>query len=221
MGVSATQVRHPIFARVFARIGPVMGRGGARHRDELLAGLSGRIVEIGAGSGMSFPHYPATVDEVVALEPEAYLRAKAVDAARGAPVPVSVRGGVADALPLETGAFDAGVASLVLCTVPDPARALAELRRVLRPGSELRFLEHVRSDRPLKAGLQARLDRWGVWPRVGGGCHCARDTVGAIEAAGFRIERMRRFDFGPSWDPTNPRVLGLARAPASPAPDVG
>lgn len=188
-----------------------MERDVGERRDELLAGLSGRVVEIGAGNGMNFPHYPAAVDEVAALEPESYLREKAEVAARAGPVRVNVGDGVADALPLEDRTFDAAVVSLVLCTVPEPARALAELRRVLKPGGELRFMEHVRSGRRRKARLQEWLDRSGVWPRVGGGCHCARDTVGAIDAAGFRIEQVREFDLGPSWVVTNPHVLGLAR----------
>jgi ubiquinone/menaquinone biosynthesis C-methylase UbiE len=208
-------VRHPIFARFFDRLSRLMEREVGQHRHELLAGLSGRVVEIGAGNGMNFQHYPTTVEEVIALEPEAYLRTKAEQAARDAPVQVSVRDGAADPLPLQDDSFDAAIASLVLCTVPDPDRALAELRRVLKPGGELRFLEHVRSDRPRKASIQERLDRSGIWPRVGGGCHCARDTVAAIEAAGFQVERSRSLDFGPSWVITNPHVLGAARAPGS------
>jgi ubiquinone/menaquinone biosynthesis C-methylase UbiE len=190
-----------------------MEREVGEHRQELLAGLSGRVVEVGAGNGMNFQHYPTSVEEVIALEPEAYLRDKAEEAAREAPVQVRVRDGLADPLPLEDGGFDAAIASLVLCTVPDPGRALGELRRVLKPGGELRFLEHVRSDRPRKARLQARLDRSGIWPRLGGGCHCARDTVGEIETTGFRVERIRSLDFGPSWVITNPHVLGVARVP--------
>jgi ubiquinone/menaquinone biosynthesis C-methylase UbiE len=209
----ASSVRHPIFARFFDRLSRLMEREVGEHRQELLAGLSGRVLEIGAGNGMNFQHYPATVEEVVALEPEAYLRAKADAAARDARVPVTVRDGVADPLPLQDDSFDAAIASLVLCTVPDPGSALGELQRVLKPGGELRFLEHVRSDRPRKARIQAWLDRSGIWPRVGGGCHCARDTVGAIDAAGFQIKRVQRIDVGPSWIVTNPHVLGVARTP--------
>jgi ubiquinone/menaquinone biosynthesis C-methylase UbiE len=126
---------------------------------------------------------------------------------------VNVGDATAYPLPLEAASVDAAVASLVLCTVPDAAAALSELRRVLKPGGELRFMEHVRSADPGKGRLQERLDRWGVWPRIGGGCHCARDTVGAIEAAGFTVERVRSLDFGPSWFVTNPHVLGVALAP--------
>jgi len=211
--MSATEVRHPLFARFFDRFSRVMEKEVGERRGELLEGLSGRVVEIGAGNGMNFPHYPTAVNEVVALEPEAYLRAKAEEAARAAPVTVSVRDGLAYPLPLEDGAFDGAIASLVLCTVPDAPSALAELRRVVKPGGELRFLEHVRSDRPRKAGVQRRFDQWGVWPRISGGCHCSRDTVAAIEAAGFRIERVRSLALGPSWMITNPHVVGVAHAP--------
>jgi ubiquinone/menaquinone biosynthesis C-methylase UbiE len=216
--VSATEVRHPIFARFYQRLSRAMEKEVGVHRDELLAGLTGRVLEIGAGNGMNFAHYPATVDEVVALEPEAYLRGKAEQAARTVSVPVSVRDGLAHPLPFEDAGFDAAVASLVLCTVPGPATALAELRRVLRPGGQLRFLEHVRSDSPRKARIQEGLDRSGVCPRLGGGCHCARDTTSAIAVAGFEIDRVRRLDVGLSWMHTNPHVIGVARAPERPGP---
>jgi ubiquinone/menaquinone biosynthesis C-methylase UbiE len=206
-----TEVRHPVFARVFDRLSGLMEKEVAQHRDELLAGLSGRVIEIGAGNGASFRHYPPTVDEVVAAEPEPYLRSRALEAARGAPVRVVVSDATADPLPFENDSFDAAVASQVLCTVADQLRALGELLRVLKPGGELRFLEHVRTD-GRKARVQHWLDRSGVWPRLGGGCHCARDTVAAIEAAGFRVERVRSFALGPSWMHTNPHVLGAASA---------
>lgn len=182
---------------------------GAR-RDELLAGLTGRVLEIGAGNGIGFSHYPASVSEVVAIEPEPYLRARAEEAAASAPVPVRVLPGTAEALDVPDGSFDAAVASLVLCSVPDQPRALRELRRVLRAGAELRFFEHVRAPTPGKARVQALADGSRIWPAVSGGCHCNRDTPVAIEAAGFRITQLKRFDVGPSLTLTNPHVLGRA-----------
>jgi SAM-dependent methyltransferase len=206
----ATRPRHPIFARVYVRSSPSAERNGqADLRAEMLAGVSGRVIEVGAGNGLNFAHYPASVTEVVAVEPEPYLRHRAAEAAEDAPVPVTVLDGVADALPSPDGAFDVAVASLVLCSVPDQAVALAELRRVLRPGGELRFYEHVLATGRLGT-VQRRLDGWGVWPRLTGGCHGARDTAAAIVRAGFSIERCRRFPFavGPV---AVPHILGTAR----------
>ena len=137
-------ISHPLFARFFDRLSHVMEKELAPRRDELLAGLSGRVLELGAGNGINFSHYPGTVEEVIAVEPEPYMRAKAERAALEASVRVTVRPGVAHALEFADASLDGGVASLVLCSVHDQSRALAELRRVIRPGGELRFLEHVR-----------------------------------------------------------------------------
>jgi ubiquinone/menaquinone biosynthesis C-methylase UbiE len=206
---------HPVFARVFSRLIRWAEPALAEHRQELVAGLAGRVVEIGAGTGASFRHYPAEVDEVVAVEPEPYLRGLAASAAREAPVRVRVVDGAAERLPFENGAFDAAVVSLVLCSVPDQARALAEIRRVIRPGGELRFWEHVAAPRgSVRRAVQVTVDV--VWPLLGGGCHASRETVAAIEAAGFDLERCDRFDL--QRGPTKPHVLGRARVggPAEP-----
>lgn len=214
---STTKVRHPLFARMYARMAPAFeSKGSGEHRDEMLAGVGGRVVEVGAGTGLNFAHYPATVTEVVAVEPEAFLRERAERAATAAPIEVRVLDGVADALPFEDATFDVGVASLVLCSVPDQRRALEELFRVIRPGGELRFYEHVLADRPRLARVQRVLDAT-IWPHVGGGCHAGRPTVDAIERAGFVVERVRRFDFKPSWTTAvvAPHVLGVARRPES------
>jgi ubiquinone/menaquinone biosynthesis C-methylase UbiE len=206
-------VRHPIFARLYARLSPrADAQGAAEHRRELLAGLSGRVLELGAGNGLNFPHYPPAVDEVVAVEPEDYLRERALGAASRAQAPIRVVDAVADTLPFPDASFDAAVASLVLCSVPDQASALAELRRVLRPGGQLRFYEHVRPHNPRTARWWQRADDTGIYPRLAGGCHAARDTETAIRTAGFEIEHCRRFPFkgGPV---TAPHILGIARRP--------
>lgn len=209
--MSPAAVRHPIFARCFDRLSRLMEPEAGPCRDQLLSGLAGRVVEVGAGNGINFSRYPTAVHEVVAIEPEPYLRAKAAGAASRSPVAVTVLDGSADALPLANDSCDAAVACLVLCSVPDPASALAELRRVLRPDGELRFFEHVAAGGPGRARVQATLDASGLWPLLAGGCHCSRDTVGAARRAGFTIERARTVDLGPSWALTNPHVLGVAR----------
>ena len=212
-GGSAT-VRHPLFARMYARLADQFeDKGAAQLRDEALAGLAGRVVEVGAGTGINFGHYPATVTEVVAVEPEPYLREIASQAAQAAALPVTVVDGVADRLPLDDASCDAGVASLVLCSVPDQAVALGELRRVIRPGGELRFFEHVLAETTGLARFQRAIDV--VWPRVSGGCHADRDTLAAIRGAGFDVDKARRFTFRPSLlvTPTMPHVVGVARRP--------
>jgi ubiquinone/menaquinone biosynthesis C-methylase UbiE len=210
----ATKVHHPVFARIYQRLGKAAeAKGAAAHRDELLAGLTGRIIEVGAGNGLNFLHYPPGVTEVVAVEPEPYLRNRAAEAAKDAPVAITVVDGTADQLPADDASFDAGVASLVLCSVDDQATALAELGRVIRPGGELRFYEHVISDRPRLARIQRALDAT-ICPLVGGGCHASRDTLSAIAAAGFGVEHSRSFEFRPPPAiPTAPHILGVARRP--------
>jgi ubiquinone/menaquinone biosynthesis C-methylase UbiE len=208
----STSVRHPLFARAYLWLSVLEEKGGrAEHRERTLAGLSGRVIELGAGNGLNFAHYPAAVSEVVAVEPEPVLREAARRAASEAPVHVSVVDGVADALPVEDSSMDAAVASLVLCSVPDQGRALAEVRRVLRPAGELRFYEHVLS----RARGVARFQRFSdatYWPHIAGGCHMARDTARAIEAAGFTIESQKRWTYRPSaWLPPEPMILGVAR----------
>ena len=204
--------RRPIFARAFHQLTRLMEPEIAGCRDELLGGLTGSVLELGAGNGIGFAHYPDTVEQVVAIEPEPYLRAKAVVAAAQAPLAITVMDGLADALPLQDASVDAAVCSLVLCSVPDALLALGELRRVLRSGGELRFFEHVRSADPRRARLQRAVDRSGAWRLLAGGCHCARDTSAAIQASGFWIERSRAFAVGPGWLLTNPYVLGRALA---------
>lgn len=207
--------RHPVFARLWARAAPQLdAKGGAEYRRRLLAGLRGRVIDIGAGDGRNFAHYPDTVSEVVAVEPEAYLRDRAVDAARHAAVPVTVVDGLAEALPAPDDAFDAAVTALVLCSVTDQHIALAEIRRVLRPAGRLRWFEHVAAAGRAHRRLQHALDAT-VWPHVAGGCHTARDTLTAIRQAGLHIGEVEEFRFpdGRLPTPTSPHVLGDALAP--------
>jgi SAM-dependent methyltransferase len=212
--VMATEnLQHPRFARYYVRLAATMDRrGAAEHRARLVAGLSGRVVEIGAGHGGNFAYYPPAVTEVLAVEPDDHLRGLATAAAASAPVPVRVVAGHADALPAADGSLDAAVTSLVLCTVPDPASALAEIRRVLAPGGLLRFYEHVRSGHRLLGVLEDAVVP--VWSRAAGGCHPNRDTAAAIVAAGFAVEHVERFGFrATALAPPIAHVLGSARRP--------
>ncbi|MEW2395524.1 class I SAM-dependent methyltransferase [Streptomyces sp. NPDC046862] len=205
-------VHHPLFARFYARFSEAAEKQVGPYRGELLAGLSGRVIEIGAGNGLNFVHYPTTVSEVVAIEPERVLRRLAVDAARRAEVPVDVVPGAAEALPVKSEAFDAAVVSLVLCSVRDVRRALAEVRRVLRPGGELRFFEHGQGGGRGMRVAQRVLDRT-VWPLLFGGCHTARDPLGAVRSAGFEVGVYRSLvvpEKGPRM-PSSYCVLGSAR----------
>jgi ubiquinone/menaquinone biosynthesis C-methylase UbiE len=177
---------------------------------------------LGAGNGLNFAFYPASVTEVVALEPEPYLRSLAVQAAGTAPVPVTVTDGVAERLPAEDASFDAGIASLVLCSVSDPAQALSDLFRIIRLGGALRFYEHVRARSSRLARLQRMVDAL-FWPRAFGGCHTSRDTRAVIEEAGFVIESCREFPFKPCFllAPVSPHILGMARRPRESAGYAG
>jgi SAM-dependent methyltransferase len=208
------RVRHPVFARLYLRISAAAeAAGAAEHRDRLVDGLAGRVVEGGAGNGLNFGHYPSTVTEVVAVEPEPRLRQAAGEAAARAPVEVRVVDGTSTSIPLPDASVDAGVASLVLCSVPDQAAALGQLLRVIRPGGELRFYEHVRASDQGWARWQRRVDP--VWTRIAGGCHLTRDTEEAIRDVGFMIESSDRFPFAPCAlsRVAAEHILGRARRP--------
>lgn len=183
-------------------------------RDELLAGASGEVVDVGAGNGMNFSHYPATTTHVVAIEPEPHLRGLAEQVAARSDVPVAVLRGRAEALPLENATADVSVVSLVLCALDDPVQALNELFRVIRPDGELRFLEHVLAGGATLRLVQRLADAT-VWPTLTGGCHTARNPLASILQAGFEVERSRRLRFPDSRlpVPAAPHVLGVARRP--------
>ena len=211
----APRVRHRFFAPFLAWVMQSGEKHGATDlRRENLADLEGRVLELGAGTGLNFPHYPPEVTEVVAAEPEPYMRARAERAAAEAPVKVTVVDWPAEALAAEDASFDVGVACLVLCCVRDQGRALAELRRVIRPGGELRYFEHIRADTPGLARGQVAADRIGV-SRLTGNEHFARRTDLRIREAGFEVERERRFRFAPGVLDmiAASHVIGLARRP--------
>jgi len=208
----AKAVSHPLFARIYPRINAFAeAHGSVEHRQEMLAGIHGRVIEIGAGLGSNFVHYPAEVEQVVAVEPEARLRAVAEQAAAQAAVAVEVRAGRAEELPADDDSFDVAVFSLVLCTITDVPAALAEARRVLKPGGELRFYEHVRSDNPRFLRMQRIINP--LWRTLGGGCNVTRDTERAIQAAGFTLKEIRRFVFRINGraNPGSPSIIGTAR----------
>src|SRR3569833_2843995 len=173
---------HPIFARYYAGTSGLMERGIAEYRRRLLDRLSGRVIEVGAGNGMNFTHYPATVTE---------------------------------ALPTGDGSCDAAVASLVLCSVRDPERALAEMFRVVKTGGHLRFFEHVQATTPVRRRIQRALDAT-IYPFLMGGCHCGRDTTTTIKQAGFVTERIDRLGTADTQlpFPAAPQLLGTALRPA-------
>jgi len=187
--------------------------GVAEHRARLLTGLVGRVLEVGAGNGLNFSHYPQSVTEVIAVEPEPYLRARAKIAAQDSSVKISVVDGDAEHLPIGDESVDAAVVSLVLCSVSDPSVALREIRRVLRTGGELRFYEHVLAADSRLAQVQRLANP--IWTRFAGGCKLTRNTFEFIQAAGFVIDEFERFRFQPCLlaKLAAPHILGRAHKP--------
>lgn len=186
--------------------------GVAALRHELMAAAKGATIEIGAGTGLNLPHYPPAVTRLVLTEPDEAMRTRlSAKLEKTAVADTELRTASADALEFEDNSFDTAVSTTVLCTVPHAAAALAELRRVLKPGGQLLFLEHVRSERPRIARLQDIVTP--IYRVVGRGCHPNRDTLTAIEAAGFQIRSHRR-EVAPKTPPTeNELVLGIAESP--------
>ena len=208
---TAADIRNPFFARFYHH---VLGRGESPRfvdlRRELLEGLTGRVIEIGPGNGPNFGLYPAAVGEVIAVEPEPYLRRRATEAAAKAPVQIAVVSGDAEHLPVADASVDAVVFALVLCSVPDPTRALSEATRVLRPGGQLRVLEHVVAEQPFGRRAQ-RIAEVTFWRRAFGNCHPTRDSRSALVQAGFDVSGVRRFVMRAApIEPPLPYILGTA-----------
>ena len=170
------------------------------------------MIEVGSGDGRSFEHYPPEVERLLAVEPDPAARASAAPRAAGASFPIEIVQGDAGLLPAGDAAFDAAVVMGLLCSVPDPAAALGELRRVLKPGGELRFWEHVRSGNAAFRGVQRIVDRL-FWTKSLGGCETTRDTLAAIRMAGFELDRVDHgFHSSSLLTITSaPYVLGVAR----------
>jgi ubiquinone/menaquinone biosynthesis C-methylase UbiE len=181
-------------------------------RRELLAAASGRVIELGAGTGVNLDLYPEAVSELTLVEPDPHMAKRLRERLAESPRAATIVEAPAERLPLPDASFDAAVTTLVLCTVPDPVAALAELRRVLVPGGRLLFVEHVRSEEPGLARWQDRLEK--PWRFLGDGCHCNRDTAATIAAAGFEAPDLEQ-DLMPKAPPiVRPLIRGSAVAGA-------
>ena len=160
----------------------------AAYRARVIPAAQGRVLEIGIGSGLNLPHYGTTVEHVTGLDPSPKLLAMAREVARQTSVPLELIENSAEAIPLYNRSIDTVVTTWTMCSIPDVQRALGEMRRVLKPGGRLLFVEHGRAP---ESGVRRWQDRLTpVWRRIGGGCHLNRAISELIESAGFRIERL-------------------------------
>ncbi len=180
-------------------------------RAELLGGLSGEVLEVGAGTGLNLPHYPAAVTRLCLTEPDRHMRARLLrKIEERADRRIESSEASIEKLPFDGAAFDAVVVTLVLCSVTEPAAALGEMRRVLKPGGTLVYLEHVAArDNPGRLVWQRRIEPF--WKRIAGNCHLARRTTDAIVLAGFEIERERYESMRKAWSLARPSIRGVAR----------
>ena len=179
------------WGRVFAALyDPLLWAGERRgmraRRRDLVALAAGRTLELGSGTGLNLAHFPDDLDELILIEPAALMRKRLEQAVRRSPRAATVLDAPAERIPLPDASLDTIVSALVLCTVDRPDVVLHEVRRLLRPGGRLLFLEHVRADSARLAAWQDRLE--GPWRRFAEGCRCNRATVELIEAAGFTVE---------------------------------
>ncbi len=202
--MSDTEISHPLFAAVYDPLVPEE-RLFAPHREYLAAGLTGPVLDLGAGTGASFPHLRGT--DLHAIEPDPHMRRRAARRARELGIDVEIRADRAEALTYDDDTFDAVLAGIVFCTVDDPELALSEVARVLRPGGEFRFLEHVRDD-GWRARLQRAIDP--IWTKTAGGCHLTRDTAATfVGHDAFDVIEIERVEAGIT--PVRPFVRGRLR----------
>ena len=181
----------------------------SRWRAEVLAGARGRVLEIGAGTGLNLPHYPPAVDELVLVEPDPHMRKRLTRRASGSGHRLTIVDASADPLPFGDAEFDAVASTLVLCTVPDVPKALSEVRRVLRADGRFLFLEHVGgAEGSRRLWWQRRLEP--AWRRVAGDCHLSRHTLQSISAAGFEFAWVRSEDLPGLLKVGSPVVRGEA-----------
>ncbi len=185
-------------------------------RRSLLAEARGRVLEIGAGTGLNLPHYTSEVEELILAEPDPHMAKLLRDRLQDEPVAagrVKVIEASAEDLPFDDDSFDTVVSTLVLCTVEDEERSLAEIRRVLVEGGALLFIEHVRSHSRRLARFQDLIER--PWGFFAGGCHPNRATDQAIAGGGFWVDRLERGNLPKALRPMRPMVQGVARRPES------
>jgi ubiquinone/menaquinone biosynthesis C-methylase UbiE len=197
---------HPIFAALYDFFcEKIEKKGLTRYREKAAGGATGRVIEIGTGTGRNFPFYGA-IARLIATEPDPHMRRRAAKRTTGLPFPVLLLPDRAESLPVPDQSADSVVATLVLCTVQNPAVALREIRRVLAPDGRFRFVEHVRSEQPRLARFQDLVTP--LHRRIAAGCHPNRDTVALIERHGFRVMELEPFSLGPPW--VRPHVFGVA-----------
>ena len=198
-----------VFAALYDRVMAEVEDNGLRDkRAALLAGATGAVLEVGAGTGANAALYPAGLERLVLAEPEAPMATRLRDRVASERPDAEVLQAPAEALPFADATFDTVVATLVLCTVGDPARATAELRRVLKPGGRLLLIEHMRSGDPGSARWQDRLEP--VWRRVGHGCVCNRDTRAQLAAAGFDTSALVEDELPKAAPIIRPLIRGAA-----------
>jgi ubiquinone/menaquinone biosynthesis C-methylase UbiE len=199
---------HPVIAAIYDRMCAAQERAFlADLRRKIVGRAIGRVVEVGAGTGLNFSHYQSdAVGQLVAVEPDSHMRRRAVPRAAEVRFPLEFIEAPAERLPFDTGFADTVVATLVLCSVDDPEQAARELHRVLKPAGTFLFIEHVRSDDGWRASLQDWITPW--WKHLAGNCHANRASLAVLRTAGFDVQELHRVPRGGPWG--NPIVAGVA-----------